>query len=112
MSSSSCSGHDARSLCSICEVDTAQHVFDLSFHPTRPLLAATLVTGHVNIYRHGGEGGAASSELSQKLRPHKTSCRTARFLSDELMVSGSKNGGLTVTNLSSAASVWRSSYHS
>eukprot|EP00922_Rhytidocystis_sp_ex-Travisia-forbesii_P034691 GHVS01051525.1.p1 GENE.GHVS01051525.1~~GHVS01051525.1.p1 ORF type:complete len:360 (-),score=40.78 GHVS01051525.1:15-1094(-) len=102
------------SICSICEITAEAHVFDVTFNPTEPVVAATLVTGHINIYRHKSPDTLSefSTELIHRLRPNKTSCRTARFINDTLFCSGYKDGRLVVTDLCTQTSVWKSSHHS
>lgn len=68
-------------------------VFSLALHPSRPLLAAGLSSGHLHAYTwpHSGdsgegEGGDAEAEggfrVSWKTRRHKGSCRCIAFSGD------------------------------
>lgn len=70
-------------------------VFSLALHPSRPLLAAGLSSGHLHAYTwpHSGdsgededEGGDAEDEggfrVSWKTRRHKGSCRCIAFSGD------------------------------
>lgn len=57
-----------------------EQAFALDWHPSRELLAVGLITGQLQLYLCDEEAGAPSKEASAK--PHKGSCRAARFSAD------------------------------
>ncbi|KAI7872811.1 WD40-repeat-containing domain protein [Spinellus fusiger] len=56
----------------------SDHVFDFSFSPNAPLVAAGLINGHIHCYQYGTEGNNLlwSTQLSKK------SCRAVEFNED------------------------------
>eukprot|EP00931_Biecheleriopsis_adriatica_P101665 TRINITY_DN76758_c0_g1_i1.p1 TRINITY_DN76758_c0_g1~~TRINITY_DN76758_c0_g1_i1.p1 ORF type:complete len:411 (+),score=102.89 TRINITY_DN76758_c0_g1_i1:33-1265(+) len=63
---------------SLVSVSTEAHCFDVQFHPSESLLAASTITGEVELHRFDASVGTA--ELLRKIVSHKESCRTSRFL--------------------------------
>ncbi len=74
----------------ICTLPLTSDLFALSIHPTSPLLALGLASGHVQIHRlpPSSTDGTTSSnghgtiETAWRTRRHKGSCRTVAFSAD------------------------------
>ena len=104
--------------------------FGLSMHPTRPLLAAGLISGQLKLYEYttpppadedvgdgddsadGSSGPAAASEGSivqtWSARPHKGACRAVRFAEDgETIFSTGVDGTLQQRSVETNQPTWR-----
>uniref|UniRef100_A0A7I4DU66 Anaphase-promoting complex subunit 4 WD40 domain-containing protein n=1 Tax=Physcomitrium patens TaxID=3218 RepID=A0A7I4DU66_PHYPA len=59
------------------EIDLGTQPFDLAFHPSANLVAVALITGHVQLYKYGGDGGEVARLWNSAA--HSESCRAVRF---------------------------------
>lgn len=59
------------------EIDLGTQPFDLAFHPSANLVAVALITGHVQLYKYGGDGGEVVRLWNSAA--HSESCRAVRF---------------------------------
>lgn len=55
------------------DIPVNAQIFDLAFHPERPLFATGLLTGHVTAFSYDEQG---NYEKKFSIRPSKKSCRT------------------------------------
>ena len=83
------------------------HVFEIVFHPTRPLLAVALITGTVQIY----EIKEGHTEKIMESKHHTKSCRTVAFGScsyEKYLFSGCADGSVGVFDIDAnkVVSVW------
>ena len=76
-------------------------VFCIDCHPTLPIVASSLISGHVHIDNY-------SSSTSSKLKAHKSAARSISFTTDgEYLVSGSSDKSLAVISTDSTKVVFR-----
>ena len=61
------------------DIPVGAQVFDLAFHPTRPLVLAGLLTGHVKAFTYDEQGQYAPAFAA---RPSKRSCRALALDAD------------------------------
>ncbi len=80
------------------------HAFGLDMHPTRPVLAAGLITGQVKLYDYS----ASSVRQASSARPHEGSCRSVRFSEDGAHVfSVGADGSLQQRDVATNKRSWR-----
>lgn len=89
---------------------TAEHCFDVQFHPEQPLLAAATITGTIELHKFDADAG--TSEPLRNLSSHKDSCRTARFLlagdaAGGHIASASASCFTAVTDVESGKKMWK-----
>jgi WD40 repeat protein len=79
----------------VCE----EHVFSVQFHPTEPVIATAIITGHVELYTLDYSSHKNTRVLNSQV--HEESCRCVRFLpGGNGLVSCSKDGGISVLDRS------------
>jgi WD40 repeat protein len=79
----------------ICE----EHVFSVQFHPTEPVVATAIITGHVELYTLDYSSHKNVRVLHTQV--HQESCRCVRFLpGGNGLVSCSADGGISVLDRS------------
>ncbi|KAI0657452.1 WD40 repeat-like protein [Cubamyces menziesii] len=61
------------------DIPVGAQIFDLAFHPNRPIVVTGLLTGHVKAFGYDEQG---SHEAKFSLRPSKRSCRTLAMSED------------------------------
>ncbi|KAM5545918.1 hypothetical protein V8D89_000044 [Ganoderma adspersum] len=61
------------------DIPVHAQIFDLAFHPERPLVATGLLTGHVTAFSYDEQG---NYEEKFSIRPSKKSCRTLAMNED------------------------------
>ncbi len=80
-----------------------EQAFCLDFHPSRPVLAAALITGQLKLYDCAGQRPARLASS----RPHKGACRAVRFAADGATVfSGGSDATLQQRDVETNARVW------
>ena len=80
-----------------------EQAFCLDFHPTRPLLAAALITGQLKLY----DCAQPRPRRHASARPHKGACRAARFSADGASIfSGGSDTTLQQRDVETNARVW------
>lgn len=88
------------------EIDVGTQPFDLAFHPSANLVAVALITGHVQLYKYGGEGGDVARLWSSSA--HSESCRAVRFVQDgEYALTASPDKSILATNVETGQAVAR-----
>ena len=60
------------------EIMCGEQVFDISFHPSMPFMAAGLINGRANLYQYSTTPGVPSS-LVLSCDNHTSSCRGVEF---------------------------------
>ncbi|XP_057500554.1 WD repeat-containing protein 55 [Actinidia eriantha] len=86
-------------------IDFGKIPFDVDFHPSRPLVAAGLITGDLLLY-----GYAADSQPQRVLEvhAHEESCRTLRFINDgHAIVTGSPDCSILSTDVETGSAIAR-----
>ncbi|GFS39420.1 transducin family protein [Actinidia rufa] len=86
-------------------IDFGKIPFDVDFHPSRPLVAAGLITGDLLLY-----GYAADSQPQRVLEvhAHDESCRTLRFINDgHAIVTGSPDCSILSTDVETGSAIAR-----
>jgi WD repeat-containing protein 55 len=89
-------------------LELPSEVFDIALHPTRPILATALLSGHVSRYNcsyfvliqhsYSYQRGAEPTKAWHTKR-HKGSCRGVEFSpSGQVLVSVGKEGGIKVAD--------------
>ncbi|KAI0325515.1 WD40 repeat-like protein [Cubamyces sp. BRFM 1775] len=61
------------------DIPVGAQIFDLAFHPNRPIVVTGLLTGHVKAFGYDEQG---NHEAKFSLRPSKRSCRTLAMSED------------------------------
>ncbi|KAH9903442.1 WD40 repeat-like protein [Cubamyces lactineus] len=61
------------------DIPMGAQIFDLAFHPNRPIVVTGLLTGHVKAFGYDEQG---NHEAKFSLRPSKRSCRTLAMSED------------------------------
>ncbi|KAI1787277.1 WD40 repeat-like protein [Ganoderma leucocontextum] len=61
------------------DIPVSAQIFDLAFHPERPLVTTGLLTGHVTAFSYDEQG---NYEEKFSIRPSKKSCRTLAMTED------------------------------
>ena len=80
-----------------------EQAFCLDFHPSRPVLAAALITGQLKLYDCAGQ---RPTRLASS-RPHKGACRAVRFAADGATVfSGGSDATLQQRDVETNTRVW------
>lgn len=88
------------------EVDIGTQPFDLAFHPSTNLVAVATITGHVQLYKYGDEGG----EVAQlwNANAHIESCRAVRFVQGgEFVLTASADKSILASNVETGQAVAR-----
>ena len=76
--------------------------FDVAFHPSRPLVAAGVISGSVDVFTFT----SAACGAVQSRAAHDECCRAVRFnLGGELLVSGGADRKLVLHNVERAKAV-------
>ncbi|KAI5019888.1 hypothetical protein ZWY2020_044776 [Hordeum vulgare] len=71
--------------------------FDLSFHPSSPLVATSLITGELHMFRYA-DGLPLERLFAEK--PHKDSCRAVRFVdSGTVILTGSADMSIVASDV-------------
>ncbi|KAJ0240088.1 WD repeat-containing protein 55 [Hirschfeldia incana] len=87
------------------EIDLGANAFGLDFHPSKNLVAAGLIDGHLHLYRYDTE---SSLVRERKVRAHKESCRAVRFIDNgQRIVTASADCSILATDVETGASVAR-----
>lgn len=66
------------------DISCEDQVFDISLHPTAPVLSAGLISGNIELHKYSLE--SESSELLLRLSHHSSSCRGLLFRNDGLQL--------------------------
>uniref|UniRef100_A0A1J3F7T6 WD repeat-containing protein 55 n=1 Tax=Noccaea caerulescens TaxID=107243 RepID=A0A1J3F7T6_NOCCA len=86
------------------EIDLGANSFGIDFHPSKNLVAAGLIDGHLHFYRY--ETDSSSIVRERKFRAHKESCRAVRFIDDgQRIVTASADCSIRATDVETGASV-------
>uniref|UniRef100_A0A0G4HX61 Uncharacterized protein n=1 Tax=Chromera velia CCMP2878 TaxID=1169474 RepID=A0A0G4HX61_9ALVE len=92
------------------DIFCSEHVFDIQFHPSEPVIAASIITGVVEFHQFDAQEGG--NDLIATLQNHEESCRTLRFFpSGDHLISGSADRFCMVVDRA-GAKVWKSKLHS
>ncbi|TVU28755.1 hypothetical protein EJB05_20287 [Eragrostis curvula] len=87
------------------EADLEEMPFDLDFHPSSPLVATSLITGELHLYRYAAE---SQPERLFAVKAHEESCRAVRFVdSGKVILSGSADRSIVATDVETGKSIAR-----
>ncbi|KAL9234132.1 hypothetical protein vseg_009036 [Gypsophila vaccaria] len=85
------------------EINLGGLPFDVDFHPSDTLVATGLISGHLLLYRYGSD---VEPQRLLKIRAHKQSCRTTRFIHEgRAIVTGSPDCSVLATDVETGAKV-------
>ncbi|KAL5197443.1 hypothetical protein ABZP36_000955 [Zizania latifolia] len=79
--------------------------FDLAFHPSSPLVATSLITGELNLFRYAAE---SQPERLFVAKAHKESCRAVRFVdSGKVILTGSADCSILASDVETGKPIAR-----
>ncbi|KAG8079477.1 hypothetical protein GUJ93_ZPchr0007g5307 [Zizania palustris] len=79
--------------------------FDLAFHPSCPLVATSLITGELNLFRYAAE---SQPERLFAAKAHKESCRAVRFVdSGKVILTGSADCSILTSDVETGKPIAR-----
>ncbi|KAJ4726922.1 WD repeat-containing protein 55 [Melia azedarach] len=79
--------------------------FGLDFHPSDQLVAATLITGDLHLYRYNADAGL---QKVLDVNAHKESCRAVRFINGgQAMLTGSADCSILATDVETGTTIAR-----
>ncbi|CAH2059452.1 unnamed protein product, partial [Thlaspi arvense] len=86
-------------------IDLGANAFGIDFHPSKNLVAAGLIDGHLHLYRYDTD---STIFRERKVRAHKESCRAVRFIDDgQRIVTASADCSILATDVETGATVAR-----
>ncbi|OMO57129.1 hypothetical protein CCACVL1_25978 [Corchorus capsularis] len=88
------------------EASLGEIPFGLDFHPSKELVAVSLITGDLHLYKYKNDD--SSLERLLDVRAHSESCRTVRFINGgQAVVTGSKDCSILATDVETGSVIAR-----
>ncbi|KFK36319.1 hypothetical protein AALP_AA4G107300 [Arabis alpina] len=85
------------------EIDLGANAFGIDFHPSKNLVAAGLIDGHLHLYRYDTDSSPVRERI---VRAHKESCRAVRFIDGgQRILTASADCSILATDVETGAKV-------